>query len=368
MPLVAVPVREVRSTYVDQRIRFCTAPDGVRLAYATHGSGPPLVKAANWLTHLEYDWESPVWRHLLLELGRRHTVVRYDERGCGLSDPDPEQLDLDSWVGDLEAVVDAAGLERFDLLGISQGGALSVAYAVRHPERVRRLVLYGSYAMGRYVRATTAEEREAEDAVLALMRDGWGQENPALRRMFSARFFPAAGLEQMEAFEELQPKSCSARSAIRLRRAWAELDVRERLRQVTVPTLVMHARDDGCVPFEQGRLLAGGIPGAVFVPLEGRNHLLLPDEPAWERFLAELHSFLGGAERPPAGDMDDLSRREREVLELVAEGLGNDEIAQRLHLSPRTVERHLSNIYVKLRISGKAARAAAAARFAALRE
>jgi pimeloyl-ACP methyl ester carboxylesterase/DNA-binding CsgD family transcriptional regulator len=354
---------------LDQRIRFCTAPDGVRLAYATHGSGPPLVKAANWLTHLEYDWDSVVWRHLLRELGRRHTVVRYDERGCGLSDPHPEQLDLDGWVRDLEAVVDAVGLEHFDLLGISQGGALSVAYAVRHPERVRRLVLYGSYAMGRYVRATTPEQREAEDAVLALMRDGWGHENPALRRMFSARFFPDADLAHMEAFEELQRISCSAESAIRLRRAWGALDVRDLLGQMTVPTLVMHARHDGCVPFEQGRLLAGNIPDAEFVPLEGRNHLLLEDEPAWERFLAELDAFLGrGESPPPAPDLNDLSRRERDVLALVAEGLGNDEIGERLHLSPRTVERHLSNIYAKLRISGKAARAAAAARFASLRE
>jgi pimeloyl-ACP methyl ester carboxylesterase len=352
---------------LDQRIRFCTSADGVRLAYAVHGSGPPLLKAANWLTHLEYDWDSIVWRHLLQALGRRHTVVRYDERGCGLSDRDPEDFGLDGLVSDLAAVADAAGLGEFDLLGISQGGALGVAYAVRHPERVRRLVLYGSYAMGRYVRAKTTEQREAEEALLALMREGWGRENPALRRMFSARFFPDADLEQMEAFEELQRVSCSTEAAIRLRRAWSELDVRELLGQVTVPTLVMHARDDACVPFEQGRLLASGIPGAEFVPLEGRNHLLLEDEPAWERFLAELDAFLGDHGRPaPAADLDDLSGRELEVLELVAAGLANDEIGGRLHLSSRTVERHLSNIYAKLRISGKAARAAAAARYAEL--
>ena len=351
---------------MDQRIRFCTSTDGVRLAYAVHGSGPPLVKAANWLTHLEYDWDSIVWRHLLQELGRRHTVVRYDERGCGLSDPSPEELSLDRWVGDLEAVVDAAGLERFELIGISQGGALSIAYAVRHPERVRRLVLYGSYALGRHARAKTTEQREAEEAVLALMREGWGSDNPALRRMFSARFFPDAGLEQMEAFEELQRVSCSTESAIRLRRAWSELDVSGLLGRVAVPTLVMHARTDGCVPFEQGRLLASEIPGAEFVPLESRNHLLLADEPAWERFVAELRRFLGDDESAFAGDLDDLSGRELEVLQLVAAGLGNEEIGARLHLSSRTVERHLSNIYAKLRISGKAARAAAAAKFAEL--
>jgi pimeloyl-ACP methyl ester carboxylesterase/DNA-binding CsgD family transcriptional regulator len=352
---------------LDQRIRFCTSADGVRLAYAVHGSGPPLVKAANWLTHLEHDWESIIWRHWLHELARGHTVVRYDQRACGLSDADPDELGLDHFVADLEAVVDAASIEQFDLIGISQGGALSVAYAVRHPERVRRLVLYGSYVMGRKARANSPEKREAEDAMLALMREGWGRDNPALRRMFSTLFFPGADIEQMRAFEDLQRVSCSAENAIRLRRAWADLDVRALLDQVTVPTLVMHARDDAVVPFEQGRLLAGGIPNAEFVPLEGRNHLLLAGEPAWERFSAELHAFLGDAGSAPPGDMEDLSPRELEVLELVAAGLANDDIGARLHLSSRTVERHLSNIYVKLRISGKAARAAAAARFAELR-
>jgi pimeloyl-ACP methyl ester carboxylesterase/DNA-binding CsgD family transcriptional regulator len=352
---------------LDQRIRFCTSADGVRLAYAVHGSGPPLVKAANWLTHLEHDWESVIWRHWMHELARGHTVVRYDQRGCGLSDADPDDLTLDHFVEDLEAVVDAASMEQFDLLGISQGGALSIAFAVRHPERVRRLVLYGSYALGRKARAKTDERREAEDAMLALMREGWGRENPALRRMFSTLFFPGADIEAMEAFEELQRVSCTAENAIRLRRAWADLDVRHLLGQVTVPTLVMHARDDAVVPFEQGRLLAGGIPNAEFVPLESRNHLLLADEPAWERFSAELRAFFGDPNRAAVGDMDDLSPRELEVLELVAAGLGNDEIGERLHLSSRTVERHLSNVYVKLRISGKAARAAAAARFAELR-
>jgi pimeloyl-ACP methyl ester carboxylesterase/DNA-binding CsgD family transcriptional regulator len=351
---------------LDQRIRFCTAPDGVRLAYAIHGHGPPLVKSANWLTHLEYDWQSPIWRHWLEELGSRHTVVRSDERGCGLSDPDPDDLGLESWLGDFDAVVQAAGLEKFDLLGISQGGALSIAYAVQHPERIRRLVLYGSYAMGRYVRAKTPEQREAEEALLTLMREGWGSENPGLRRIFSARFFPGATLAQMEAFEELQRRSCSARNAIRLRRAWGQLDVRELLERVSVPTLVLHARDDAVVPFEQGRLVAGGIPDAEFVPLEGRNHLLLADEPAWERFTAELRAFLGDSEGPPAADLDDLSARELEVLELVAAGLANEGIGERLHLSSRTVERHLSNIYVKWQLGGRAARAAAAARWSKL--
>ena len=352
---------------MDQRIRFCTSADGVRLAYAVHGSGPPLVKAANWLTHLEHDWDSSIWRHWLDALGRSHTVVRYDERGCGLSDAEPGELGLDELVGDLEAVTETVAFDRFDLLGVSQGGAIALTYAVRHPERVRRLVLYGSYAMGRYVRAHTAEQRDAEDAMLALMRVGWGRDNPALRRVFSTLFFPDADLAHMEAFEELQRMSCPPENAIRLRRAWGHIDVRDLLGQVAVPTLVMHAREDAVVPLEQGRLLAGEIPNAEFVTLESRNHLLLADEPAWGRFVAALRAFLGDADPAPEGDLDDLSARELEVLELVAAGLANDEIGNRLHLSPRTVERHLSNIYAKLRISGKAARAGAAARFAELR-
>lgn len=343
------------------------APDGVRLAYATHGSGPPLVRAGHWLTHLEFDWESPIWRHWLREFGRSNTVVRYDQRGCGLSDRNTEALSLDLLVGDLEAVVDAAGLERFALLGISGGGPVAVSYAARHPERVTHLVLYGAYARGRYERDLSAAQREEAELLQSLIRVGWGRDDPIFRRVFTTLFVPGASEEQMDWYDELQRATATPEDAERLRLAASQTDVTDLLPRLAVPTLVAHARDESAVPFAEGRLLAAGIAGAQFLPLEGRNHILLADEPAWPAFMAAVREFLGTAETPAEGDLEDLSPREREVLELVAGGLSNEEIGARLFLSVRTVERHLSNIYAKLRISGKAARAAAAARFSSVR-
>jgi pimeloyl-ACP methyl ester carboxylesterase/DNA-binding CsgD family transcriptional regulator len=350
---------------VEQQIRFCTAGDGTQLAWAAHGRGPPLVKAANWLTHLEYDWQSPVWRHWLEGMGERHTLIRYDERGCGLSDREIGDPSLDAWVGDLEAVVDAAGHERFALLGISQGGAIAIAYAVRHPERVSQLVLYGAYARGRRKRGDPAQVEQAE-ALLSIIRAGWGSSNPVFRRVFSTLFFPDGTPEQMAWFDELQRVSTSAEIAVELRRAREHVDVTEQAGRVSSPTLVLHGHGDEMVPYAEGRLLATSIPGARLVPLESRNHILLANEPAWPAFLKELNAFLGTAPATTPLLLEELSAREREVLELVAAGLSNDEIAEQLYLSVRTVERHLSNVYAKLRISGKAARAAAAARYSQL--
>jgi pimeloyl-ACP methyl ester carboxylesterase/DNA-binding CsgD family transcriptional regulator len=351
---------------LEQRIRFCTTPDHVRLAYAAHGSGPPLVKAANWLTHLEFDWQSPVWRHWMQELASGHTLVRYDERGCGLSDREPEGLSFETWLLDLETVVDAAGLDRFALLGISQGGPIAIAYAVRHPERVTHLILYGSYARGRLMRDPSASAREEAETLLSLIRVGWGSSNPAFRRVFAELFLPNGTPEQLEWFDDLARTTTSPEMAERLERAWYGIDVTSLLRGVAVPTLVAHARDDAMIPFSEGRLLASAIPGAGFLPLDGENHILLADEPAWPAFLDGVRSFLGSG-TPATDGLSELSARELQVLELVAEGRSNDEIAERLVLSVRTVERHLTNIYAKLRISGKAARAAAAARYSASR-
>ena len=356
---------------MDQQIRFATSPDGVRIAYASHGAGPPLVKVANWLSHLEFDWQSPVWRHWLTELGRDHRLVRYDERGSGLSDREVADYAFDAWVRDLELVVDAAGLDRFSLFGMSQGGAVGIAYAVRHPERVSHLVLYGAYARGRLARRPSPEERAQAELLLELTRVGWGTANPAFRRVFTMLFFPDATAGQAAAFDELQRVSSSPEDAVRFRRVFHDIDVTALVPRLRVPTLVLHARDDGMVPFEEGRLLASLIPRARFVPLEGRNHILLPDEPAWPRFLAEVRTFLATTDpglragRASTAHLPDpLSGREHEILALVAAGMSNAEIAADLVLSVRTVERHLSNIYTKFGVSGKSARAAAAARAA----
>jgi class 3 adenylate cyclase/pimeloyl-ACP methyl ester carboxylesterase len=276
----------------EQEIHFCVTSDGVQLAYARTGGGPPLVKSGNWMTHLEFDFESPIWRHLYRDLSRDHTLVRYDARGNGLSDREVEEVSFQAFVGDLETVVDAAGLERFDLLGISQGCAVSIGYAVRHPERVTRLILYGGYTVGWAKRARSAAEKEQDAAMLTLMRHGWGQENPTFRQLFTSQFIPGATKEQADWFNELQRNSTSPADAARTFIANGDTDVSALLSQVTVPTLVMHAREDARVPFEQGRRLAAGIPGARFVSLPSRNHLILENEPAFPRFLQELRTFL----------------------------------------------------------------------------
>ena len=277
-----------------QEIRFCTAPDGVQLAYSMIGEGPPLMKTGNWMTHLEFDLESPIWRHLYRELARDHTLIRYDARGNGLSDRTVDEISLDASLRDLEAVVDAAGITRFALFGISQGCAVSIAYAVRNPERVSHLILYGGYAVGWNKRARSAAEKEEDAAMLTLLRVGWGKENPAFRQLFTSQFVPGGTKEQADWFNELQRITVSSETAARIVTASGEIDVTALLPQVRVPTLVLHARDDARVPFEAGRRMAAGIPGARFVALPGRNHLFLETEPAFGQFLEHTRAFLAG--------------------------------------------------------------------------
>ena len=277
---------------MEQLIRFCSAPDKTQIAFSVAGEGPPLVKTATFLSHLEADWNSPIWRHLLLALSKHHTLVRYDERGSGLSDWRAADLSFDSWVGDLETVVDAAGLEKFDLYGQSQGGPVAVAYAARHPERVSRLILLGSYARGWLNRDLDAAQREEEEMIIALMRVGWGRENPAFRRFFTAQLMPNATPDQMQFFDELMRLSAEPEVAAKLEREMHRTDVQELAAKISAPTLVMHARDDASVPFEEGRRLAALIPNARFIPLNSKNHILTEMEPAWERFLKELYTFL----------------------------------------------------------------------------
>ena len=277
---------------LEQRIGFSTAADGVRIAYATSGNGPPLVKLANWLTHLEFDWESPVWRHWLRELSRDHTLIRYDERGSGLSDRDVDDLSFEAWVSDVEAVVDTLGLERFPLFGLSQGCAVAAAYASRHPERVTRLVLYGGYVQGAVARSRTPQELEEATMLMRNLPLGWGRDNPAFRLFFAAKFLPEGTAEQLRWFSDLQRITTTPEIAVRLRSTAAAIDVTDVATRVRAPTIVLHATGDGAVPFDQGRALAALIPGARFVPLESRNHILLEEEPAWARFVDEVRRFL----------------------------------------------------------------------------
>ena len=282
-PVVPVPLH--------QEVHFCTASDGVRIAYAEVGKGIPLLRTGHWLTHLEYDWESPVWSPFLHEIATGRRLIRYDARGNGLSDWEVDEISFEAFVRDIESVVEATSLDKFDLLGVSQGAAIAVAYAVRHPERVRHLVLYGGFARGRRMRGSQQEIANS-DAIATLMRQGWGQENPAFRQMFTSQFIPGATAEQMEWFNDLQRITTSPDNAVRLRYAVDVIDVTDLLPRVQSPTLVLHCRNDAMQPFEEGRRLAAGIPGARFVTLEGRNHIILPGDASWERFFDEAKAFL----------------------------------------------------------------------------
>jgi DNA-binding SARP family transcriptional activator/pimeloyl-ACP methyl ester carboxylesterase len=273
-----------------QHVHFCSASDGTRLAYSMVGDGPPLVKAANWLNHLEFDFDSPVWRHWIEGFSQDRCFLRYDERGNGLSDWEAP-LSFDAFVDDLESVVDAAGLDRFDMLGISQGGSVAIAYAVRHPERVRRLIIYGGYATGWRMRASPAEVARRQ-AMLDLTREGWGLDNPAFRQMFTSLFLPQSTPEQQSWFNELQRMTTSPENAEMLQRVLSRIDVRALLGKVTAPTLVAHSTMDAVNPFEAGGGIAARIPGARFIAIDSPNHLLMEEEPGWARFLAAAKEFL----------------------------------------------------------------------------
>ena len=336
---------------ISQRIRYLRTRDGVRLAWAEAGSGSAaLVKAANWMTHLEYDWESPVWRHWLHFFSEHFRFVRYDERGCGMTDWQVGDLSFERWVDDLEMVVAAAApAEPFALLGISQGAAVCIAYAARYPERVSHLILYGGYARGTFHREDADHERLYR-AMIELVRQGWGSDNPAFRQVFTSRFVPGASDEQLGWFNELCRKTTSADVAARLLEARAEINVMPILGKVRTPTLVIHSRGDNVISINEGRILAAGIPNAEFVELDSKNHVLLKDEPAWERFCAEVLEFTGvkGAKYGEDPAFAALTPREREVLSLLVEGFGNAQIAARLAISEKTVRNHVSNLFDKL--------------------
>jgi pimeloyl-ACP methyl ester carboxylesterase len=283
---------------MDQEIKFCTTSDDTSIAYSCVGSGPAFVKAANWMNHLELDWQSPVWRHLVEEFARDHTVVRYDERGTGLSERRVGELSLDAFVSDLESVVECAGIDRFPLFGISQGGPVAIEYAVRHPGRVSHLILLGTFATGwRRIPDLPDEILEKREAELTLIRQGWGEVNPAFRQFWTTLCIPDSTPAESVSFNELQRSSVSPDTAARIFEAIAEIDVADRLAKLDVPALVLHARNDALVSFNDGRRVAAAIKGARFVPLESNNHLILSHEPAWTVFRHEVRRFLGcGAE------------------------------------------------------------------------
>ena len=332
-----------------QRIHYVTASDGLRLAWADAGQGAPLVKAANWLTHLEDEWESPVWQHWIRFFSEHFRFVRYDERGCGMSEWKTSDLSLDRWTADLEAVISAAQpAAPVTLLGISQGAATCVRYAIQHPERVARLILYGGYSRGWQHRS--ADVTRTYRAMVDLVRDGWGKENPTFRQLFTSRFIPGGSAEQLQWFNDLCRKTTTGEVAARIMESRSVIDVRNDLGKVSVPTLVLHARGDEVQPLEEGQLLAAGIPGAEFVELDSRNHVLLEHEPAWRRFCDAVLEFTRAPAAAPAEDpaFAALSSRERQVLAHIAAGLGNAEIAERLAISEKTVRNHTSNVFDKL--------------------
>ncbi len=345
-----------------QDVRFCRSADGTRLAYAVHGAGPPLLLASCWLSHLEFDWQSPVWRHFLLDLGRFATVVRYDERGYGLSDWDVSDYGLDARVADLEAVADAAGLDRFALLGMSQGGPVAISYATRHPARLTRLVLYGTHPG---LLSCDPESVELERTFQQMIKVGFGRKDSTFRRVFTSLMIPGATEEQAGWLDDLQAMATCTDNAVRSRAARVQVEVADLLPDVAAPTLVVHARGDRMVDFARGRELATRIPGARLVMLDSDNHITLADEPAWPVFVTELAAFLTGdriAARAPDATLRSLTDRELDVLRLVGRGNDNQQVAHQLSLSVRTVERHLTSVYAKLGLSGRSARAAAVAR------
>lgn len=329
-----------------QRIRFLRTSDGVQLAWAEAGRGPLLVKASNWITHLEYELESPVWRHWIRFFTDNFRFIRFDERGCGLSDWSATNYGFRRWTDDLEEIIDALDpKEPVALLGISQGGAVCIDYAVRHPERVSKMVIYGGYARGFYTRGNPDTAREY-NAILEVMRVGWGKENPAFRELFTSRFIPGGKAEQLAWFNDMCRKSVSPEVAATILEARGHTNIVDLLPKVSVPTLVMHCRDDAVVAFNEGKLLASSIPGAQFVELPGRNHILLEDEPAWPKFQEAVVDFLGVAHGSDV--FAALSPREREILALISEGLGNTAIGEKLSISEKTVRNHISNVYDKL--------------------
>lgn len=337
---------------MNQQIRFCTSSDGTKLAYAISGDGPPLVMSATWLTHLEHQWRSLAWQPWLEAFSRDHKLLRYDARGCGLSDRDTDELSFENWVRDFECVLEAAAFRQFDLLATCWGGPIAIEYAARHPERVKRLILYGTYALGRLRWGDRPKEIDKARVLLDLTRLGWGQENHAFLQVWASHFQPGGTLDHLRSWCEQQSAATSAETAVRLLQIGWNADVREAARHIKCPVLILHPERDAVVPIDEGRLLASLIPNCRFVQLDSENHMPLPSERAWPRLVAEVETFLRepnkDARTQSALPLGELTARERAVLEGIAEGLDNSEIATSLGLSVKTVRNHITRVFDKI--------------------
>jgi pimeloyl-ACP methyl ester carboxylesterase/DNA-binding CsgD family transcriptional regulator len=340
-------------TRFTQEIRFAPLAGGDAVAYAVSGRGYPLVRTGHWMTHLEWDWQMPVWSPWIRALSEQFRLVRYDNRGSGLSAAATAPVTLEALVADLAAVIEAAGQERVALLGVSQGGAAAIAYAAANPGRVSHLVLCDAFSRGTLVRQP--DQRPTIDALCRLVEDGWGRDNAAFRQLFTTQFFPQATREQADAFNDMQRLSCTPAQAARIVSGLAQIDASHHLKDVRCPTLVMHCRDDVRIPFEEGRFIAAGIAGARLEILDSANHVPLPGEPAYATMMELIARFLpsssaGGA----APGFGALSAREREVVELLARGLDNAQIAARLGRAEKTVRNLVSAVFLKLEVENRA--------------
>lgn len=335
--------------------KYITTSDGLSLAWGCTGRGPAVVRASNWLTHLNYDLQSPVWRHWTEFFSSHYTYLRYDERGCGMSDSRIGDPTIEIWLDDLARVVNAAAVDApLILFGVSQGAAIAAAYAAAYPERVDRLILYGGYALGMHGRGAEPQQRIYQ-AMQELIRVGWDSPNPVFRQLFTSRFIPEGTEEQIQWFNDLCNTTTTPENMYRLLQARGEVDVRDLLDQLAVPTLVIHAKDDGVIPLQQGQYLASRIPGAEFVELNSSNHILLAHEPAWQDFKQAVLDFTGVEDRSDSKPvLGRLTPREREVLNLIGQGLSNKQIAGVLDISEKTVRNHASSLYEKLGVRSRA--------------
>jgi pimeloyl-ACP methyl ester carboxylesterase/DNA-binding CsgD family transcriptional regulator len=338
-----------------QNIRFCKTADGVQLAYAVSGEGPPLVMSASWLSHLEHQWRSPFWRPWLDAFTTDHKLLRHDSRGCGLSDRDADKLSFENWVRDLECVIEASGFRQFAMVGTCWGGPIAIEYVVRHPERVSHLVLYGSYALGRLRQSSSPEGLKKAQLLIDLTRAGWGQEGHPYLQVWASRLQPGGPSENLRAWCDQQRATTSAETAIKMHEIAWQTDVREAARKIKCPVLIVHPERDMSVPIEQSRLLASLIPDCRFVQLDGENHVPLADEPAWSQLVAEVRSFLAEPTkaRTPcrsALPLDTLTPREHDILDGIAEGLDNSELAASFQLSEKTVRNHITRIFDKISV------------------